>query len=456
MGPGETLQLAEGTYKIHRSLVFENWNGSLIGAGPDRSATIIEVSKATNGDLFTVIYEPYFDDFDFTGSRFFGTPVFYVYNAQGLFRISNLTVKVTEIGVAEKSYVLDSNRGRGRIAFFIDVWENNNQALLAGPLGAEVDVVIENCSFLGSAADRFFGQPNHGIQLPGDFFNTVGDYTVRNSNFDGIGTVVVNPIAMHDSKIVIENNTFTDSARPVALWNNSGCTIDILNNEASNVLEATVFAVLGPHRLPSPARPCHVTVSGLDVDGGGGVFWDQFGNDSLFDVGVLTHNSIRQKPNSFWAGFELWDSGNSNLIVSKNKVHGEDTFIWGPIFAFDVHDAVISNNKITGSGPAAAYLGVFPGSSVTGLTLLGNNFDNWITKPYFDIDSIAPIWLGPWTQGNTVVGGDNSTGVLDEGVDNTITGVNNMGTNLGQDIRDAMIQKMEAKRIQMELEAAFR
>jgi hypothetical protein len=454
MGPGETLQLAQGTYKIHRPLSFVDWNGSLIGAGP--GATIIEVSKASNGDLFAVIHAPQWDDFDFPGAQTFETPVFQVHNAQGLFRISNLTVKVTEIGVAERSYVLDTNRGRGRIAFFIDVWENNNSHLINGALGAEVDVVIENCSFIGSAAGQFFGQPNHGIQLNGDLFGTVGDYTVRDCNFDGIGTNVVNPIAMHESKIVIEDNTFSDSARPVVLWNNSGCTIDVLNNEASNVLHATVFAVLGPPELPSPARPCHVTVSGLEVHGGGGVFWDQFGNDSLFDVGVLTHNTIRQKPNSSWAGFELWDNGNSTLIVSHNNIHGEDTFTWGPIFAFDVHDAVISNNKITGSGPAAAYLGAFPGSSVTGLTLLGNNFENWITKPFFDIDGIAPIWLGTWTQGNTVIGGDNGTNVLDEGVDNTITGVNNMGTNIGQDIRDAMFQKIEAKRVQMELEAAFR
>jgi hypothetical protein len=452
MAPGDTLRLAQGNYKIHRPLVFEDWNGNLVGAG--REKTVIKATMASNGDLFAVIHQPEWDDYDFPGSQFYGTPVFYVDNAQGLYRVADLTMDVTEIGIAQRSYVLDS--GTGAIAFYIDVWENNNQALIVGPLGPEADVIIEDCRFLGSAADQFFGQPNHGIQLAGDWESTIGDYTVRNSEFDGIGTNVVNVIAMHESNIVIKDNVFTDSARPIVLWNNSGCTADILNNEASNILHTSVM-VRNIFGLQIPADPCYVIVEGLNVYGGGGVYWNLLRGDTP-SVGEFRHNTIRLKPGSFWAGFELFGGASSTLVISHNKVHSEDTFVWGPIFAHNIQDAVIRNNRISGSGPAAAYLGVpfFSSASVTGMTMLGNNFQNWTTEPYFDVDGIAAIWLGTETRGNTIIGGSNKTNVLDEGVDNIITGVNNMGTNLGQDIREAMLLEKEAKSSLTELEALLR
>ena len=94
---------------------------------------------------------------------------------------------------------------------------------------------------------------------------------------------------------------------------------------------------------------------------------------------------------------------------------------------------------------------------MTGLTLLGNNFQNWITDggPFSGFPGIAPIWLGVASQNNTVIGGSNSTNVFDEGANNTLTGVNNMGMNIGQEIHDAMLQEMEAKRFRLEIEAAF-
>lgn len=422
MGPGETLQLAAGTYKIHRSLVFENWNGSLIGAGPDQSATIIEVSKATNGDLFTVIYEPYFDDRDFPGARYFGTPVFYVYNAQGLFRISNLTVKVTEIGVAEKSYVLDSNSGV--IAWFIDVWDNNNQALIAGPLGAEVDVVIENSSFLGSRGEQEWGQPNHGIQLSGDFFDTVGDYTVRNSDFDGISTVVVNPIAMHDSNIVIENNTFTDSVAPIALWNNSGCTANILNNQATNVGWSSVM-IFDNVNVSSPTHPCHVTVSGLVTHDGAGVYAENWSPWVPLTL-VVSGNEINQRSNSDYAGIEAWGDG-INLLAEQNRIHGEDAALWGPIYTNGLNNAVISNNQITGRGPAAIYIGVgFWGlGGDSGMTVTDNDVLGFRIHQLPALAGLgAPLahyWIGAGTQNNLIEGQvEVSERVLDWGMNNTV------------------------------------
>ena len=450
--PGDTLRLAVGTYRIHRPLEFQEWNGSLTGASHDRDDTVIEISRASNGDLFRAIHNPMGDDADFTGSQVFETPAILTLNSQGIFRIANLTIKIDEIGVAEKSYVLDSNTGD--VAFYIDVWENNNSRIIGGTLGAEVDVVIENSSFLGAAANQFFGQPNHGIQLYGHEFNTVGNYTVRDSNFEGIGTNVINVISMSGAQILIEDNTFSDSPRPIVLWNNSGCTVQIIDNSASNLLQSAVFVWDIP-LFPPPAQPCHVTVRGLKVNGGGGVWWDQ----DLYDnpsVGVFTHNTIEQKPDSQWAGFELWGGSSSTLTISHNRISGEGAFLWGPLFAFDLQGATINNNEISGSGPAAVYFAPLGIGSVSEVTLLGNNFQQWRLESSLGVEPVAPIWLGPNTHNNTLVGGPNGQNVADEGVDNVLIGVNNMGANIGQDIREAIRRRTDEKFIQMELYTEFR
>jgi hypothetical protein len=430
MGSGETLQLGSGTYKIHRPLEFENWNGSLIGATSDRDDTVLQVSRASNGDLFAVVHDPQWDDFDFPGSQVFETPVFQVYNAHGLFHIANLTVDVTDVGVAERSYIFDTNTAS--IVFFIDVWENNNSHLINGALGAAVDVVIENSSFLGAAADQFFGQPNHGIQLAGSLFATVGDYSVRNSYFDAIGTNVVNPIALNDSRIVIEGNAFTDSARPIVLWNNSGCDADIRNNYASNVLQSTVMVWHVPQE-PVPTDPCLVNVRGLLVEGGGGVFWRQLGNPTNY-VGIFTENDITTKRNSSWAGFELWDAGNSSLMVANNRIHSEGAAFFGPVFTFGTNGATILGNRISGSGPAAMYLGAWPfnpfwPSDDIYMLVEDNDVLKFKPKAHPNLASNAccsgvipsHYWLGSRTNSNIIVGQDAASDrVFDMGTENIV------------------------------------
>ncbi|MDH3805862.1 MAG: hypothetical protein OEU90_10370, partial [Gammaproteobacteria bacterium] len=131
----------------------------------------------------------------------------------------------------------------------------------------------------------------------------------------------------------------------------------------------------------------------------------------------------------------------------------------------------------TGSGSAAIYLGVYaqrPGS----FALVGNNLQNWENTGLNPWGMIAaPIWLGSYITDSIVIGGNNSVNVFDEpGYDefwnplppdangnaqtydeygniipknNVFTGVNNMHTNIGQDVREAMGQKVEAKQSMM-------
>ena len=85
------------------------------------------------------------------------------------------------------------------------------------------------------------------------------------------------------------------------------------------------------------------------------------------------------------------------------------------------------------------YLGVF-GEPSSNLMVKANNVENWeTTDDQYGFPAIAPIRLGSGTSGYTVLGGDCSVNVFDEGVDNTLVGVNNVpGNSLGFDISNAM------------------
>lgn len=197
----------------------------------------------------------------------------------------------------------------------------------------------------------------------------------------------------------------------------------------------------------------------------------------------MTQNNINPVTNSWWAGAEIWGwAGEVNAEISNNKIHSEGSFLYGPIFTEGVQNGVITNNIITGWGPAAIYLGVeswLPGK----VTLVGNNLQNWeTTGPNPWGFTAAPIWLGPFVTDSIVVGGSNKVNIFDEPVydtswnplydeegnpltipgygglipkeefgnlvlkSNIFTGVNNVHLNIGQDIREVMKQMVETKK----------
>ena len=61
---------------------------------------------------------------------------------------------------------------------------------------------------------------------------------------------------------------------------------------------------------------------------------------------LFEHNTIRQTPGTTWAGFEIHETGpvKSHIVIRNNHISGQDSFVWGPIFAVGAQNAVISNN----------------------------------------------------------------------------------------------------------------
>jgi len=109
-----------------------------------------------------------------------------------------------------------------------------------------------------------------------------------------------------------------------------------------------------------------------------------------------------------------------HAVVSQNRIHLEDGE-WGGVWGYGAQDVLVANNKITGSGMAGIYFG-FQGLPSSGWTIIGDNVQN------LEAD-VAAIGLGEDTSLCTVAGGSNKTNVFDEGIDNIIAGVNNMGGN---------------------------
>jgi hypothetical protein len=182
----------------------------------------------------------------------------------------------------------------------------------------------------------------------------------------------------------------------------------------------------------------------------------------------IQHNDINLRQYSGWAGLEIWnfvDEDNwADLVFKSNTIHSEDAWLFGPIFTVNAHGALIANNKITGSGPAAMYIGVatWVGANDRGLMLQGNNVDNWHVdggpfEPYWH--GLARIWLGPYTSQCTIVGGDNTVNVFDEtdnpytpeyDGNNLLVGVNNVeGYAPGEYLKAAMELKKDLNQLML-------
>ena len=164
---------------------------------------------------------------------------------------------------------------------------------------------------------------------------------------------------------------------------------------------------------------------------------------------TFSHNTIRKPLGNPWAGIELGDYshilGTKTMEVSilNNDIRSEPpTEPFGPIYGAFVEDAVVRNNRISGTGLAGIYAGIYDGATDeaildTNWTIMGNNLEN------FNAD-VANIWLGIATSGFTVVGGNNKTGVLDEGTGNLLVGVNNMhGNSPGDELKSALQRKRD-------------
>jgi hypothetical protein len=139
----------------------------------------------------------------------------------------------------------------------------------------------------------------------------------------------------------------------------------------------------------------------------------------------IYHNTFEE----VFFGLDAADFDNSSFEFSNNKVSAT----W---YGIDLYNMFLSENVgssylVKNNVFRGAYGIVFEQAFGTGneCLLIGNNVQH-VTD--------LGIYLGPNITGCTVVGGRNKTNVFDEGINNILTGVNNMGTGVGPTIKPFM------------------
>ena len=435
---GGTLYLGPGTFLVHASLVRQGvyptgfgynpvpFNGTIKGVG--KGVTIIKSVAGPGGEPFVPFYDELFD------STYPGTFLIFNHDYLGL---RDLTFQA-ESGIADW---WQGNIHKKSLTMFVATGSG-----LYGD-GGQMNTDCINVHFVGSLDNNGNPDMNHLFQTWGGGDGST--HNVKSCEFEN---------ALGD---MLEYNEL-----PNAIINIGGSPSEKVT--FINSLNASIYLWTGD---------CVVNVSNIETNSAPGLYFLTHNQNTLSSIN-MTHNKINPISDSEYAGIEIWHHfGDLSAAISNNKIHSEDSFLWGPIFGEGLDNAVITKNKITGRGSAAIYLGVYlqlPGS----VTMVGNNLQNWDNigiNPWGF--TAAPIWLGSYITNSFVIGGNNNVNIFDEpGYDefwnplppdangnaqtydengnivpknNIFTGVINMDLNIGQDIRAAMKQKVDQKKAMM-------
>jgi len=440
---GGTLYLGPGTFMIHRfigrqdisdpsdpSYSIDLFNGTIQGAG--KGVTILRGVRGPGGVSFEPLhYElPGFASDDHT-----------------LLGLVQVYLGVKDLTFDSEATLVDPNNANGNRGLINYLGTGSFEISLNELIGTDVT----NVHFKGSLDSAGDPETSHLFQQWGD---EGGVHNITNSEFEN------------------------SSNGALQFFDLANATINIGGSPNDSV--TIINAFLGGVQFGG-CRNCTVNVSHLKTHDSAGVyFWPGWSN--TYSTITVTHSEIRTKPDSSYAGIELWGrSGDISVLIEKNKIHNEDSFLWGPIFSDGaIQSGLIANNKITGRGPAAMYLEIDSWREGS-VAIVGNNLNGWVTTADPWWLGTKPIWLGPFVVDSLVVGGYNHMNVFDEPAydtswnplydengnpltipgygdlippeefgnlvpkNNTFTGVNNMHSNIGQDVREAMRQKVEVK-----------
>jgi hypothetical protein len=424
--PGDTVQLAAGDYYVHKPLVKDGFSGTLKGAGKD--TTNIVVSKASNGDLFLAAHIDAWDGWvEFTifpGEQFYATTLFYFGNCESIV-VSDLTMIMDGEDITEFSYILEE--ATGDVVYVLEEeWGNNIAYAFIVDIAAGCTTTLERVSIVGANDGTHFQpvSPNHGFYITSALLSeddNGGTHTARDCDFIGMGSNAYQLTGLRNGEVIVESCVFKDSARGMVPVFCDNMDITVTDSLFENMFHSGVMLVGASGHY---ADVSHNTM----IDSGGIWVYTEPVNPFTYSTYEkcyfsFQHNDINLRQYGEWGGLEVWnnidDDDWADLVFKSNNIHSEGAWLYGPIFTVNAHGAVITNNKITGSGPAAMYIGVadWVGANDRGLMIIGNNLQNWQVDggpwaPYWE--GIARIWLGYTTSQCTVVEGNNQVNVYDE------------------------------------------
>jgi hypothetical protein len=413
-GPWATIQLVEGQYYIG-AMDIRDFEGYFTGEGRDKTIISALPDLPCNYMLDVLNVIPAL--ISFTG---------------GDMVISDMTFKMAD------GFACDDSDGTWKIFYGRDLLAiiiAADYSSLYTPTNRRITSIIQNVDFIGGQDDGsgglFYPGLNNtaiGVWCGANFWYidplpplTNGDFVIKDCVFDFFVDGAEGSL-LGNSSMVVSNNLFVDCTWPLYFTSNAGSDVIIRNNVFENV---DWFDIVID-----------------DMDWG------------IVDFGTITRRMVYEISGNQFSGPTnlilqdmrsiVQDDDFPTLFIVKNNhfTSGEDGIA---VSLYNAKDASVRNNRFQGSGLTGILVDGEPGFMSENVLMLGNNFNG----ATYDM---ANIWLTGFSKNCTVVGGDNKEIVIDEGIDNIITGmnVNHGNCQVGPSITDnLMIAREMMKRRKM-------
>jgi hypothetical protein len=412
---GCTVQLSSGTY-LTQQLFGEDFHGSLRGMGMD--ATRIQVKR-----------------FDEVTGDHIGYYIFDIYPPSRTNKYPILLIFMAgDITVSDMSFVVTDYEPVPQWCYYDECGQTWLYGVV-GVIGTSANLLVERVGFEGGPGTMVASRHNYN---DGPFFwglsvdqPLTGTFKVVSSRI-GNSEDSMTAIALSNAKVTIggspsHGNVIEGGSQGAGFLDMAHSVVDFSYND----VEVSAYPWAG-------------------VLAGQGYAWIPQESSQF----LIRHNTIKATGSwvdGIWAADFGPPSGlgkSADFVISDNTIQVAGSEVdpaWAGVEAAYLDDAVISNNRIMGTN---AFLGIaLEGASEC--IVKANN----VEKMNADLAPIGLLTANVGTEeepilvptsGSTVVGFGKKTNVYDEGVNNTIVGVNNMqGNPPGPAIRDAMKRKME-------------
>jgi hypothetical protein len=418
MSPGDTIVLAPGVYTIYKTLVKVGFHGAIIGAGIDE--TMIKAVNGPSGE-FLASHNPVFDDTSGEGSEDYETAFFLFGSPEKKLEVSDLTLYIDELTYVERCYT----------TFPVDptyYWPNPGYKMWSAievTLAQGCDTSFDSVRVTGVPGLGWAGSPRNGISI---WYSSGGKHTLSNSILENIGTFAYGPYQCDSAKVVVESNQFIDCQRGIQSFYSYGMNIGISGNTFAGLAWPGIYNMY--------LEGSHMTVSRNHFEACRGGIWTytipgypQVGSNFIF-----SHNNIDVQDGADFAGIEVWDTSEakSHFVINHNNIHQESFLApYSGICTNGVHDAVIANNVITGSGPAAMFIGTWlEGVYDVGVKIINNDVQGFLltaglwhdyeTGNVVDTDPFGHYYLGPYSRYCILVLGSSIDTYLNQGMYNLV------------------------------------
>ncbi|NLD42269.1 MAG: hypothetical protein GX657_02115 [Chloroflexi bacterium] len=355
--PGSTIEFAAGDYYLSDTITAYNLSGNIRGAGSQETVlhtttevlfglTVIpgigpEGSDAVNAIMFRLFYEGDGLSLDWQGMGWDieGDPEPYDHAWWGVPQTGMYPIWIEGVGEAP---VLNTN------------WRDIRMTGRERP------------GFLTA------------VNLYAHFFhNVAGTHGITDSRYD---TIDYGPAFFNASGAVISigGQRPKDQVTARNTWvgamfgQNAHTHIEVMNMRVWR--EDTPRTSAGAAVQVQANNGNQIHVSGLETSQQSGVWMSIPGWATERSTLLVEHSTILPDPTLDYAGIELWDNlgGMTDIVISNNRIMMQDPYWGGPIVLNGTQSALISNNILSGRGPAAVWLGVF-GMPTSGVVVKGNN-----------------------------------------------------------------------------------